>query len=44
MFKNMKFDKNENVCPDLKNLIKFLRKFNEKEGMFTSALCDLIKN
>jgi len=40
----MKFDKNENVCPDLKNLIKFLRKFNEKEGMFTSALCDLIKN
>jgi hypothetical protein len=26
------------------NLIKFLRKINHKEGAFTSALCELIKN
>jgi hypothetical protein len=43
-FKNMKFNVKSNVCADPTNLIKFLQKFNEKEGTFTSALCDLIKN
>jgi hypothetical protein len=29
---------------DLPNFIKFSQKINHKEGAFTSALCDLIKN
>ncbi len=33
-----------NVFTDPQNLIKFLRKFNHREGAFTSTLCDLIKN
>jgi hypothetical protein len=43
-FKNMKFVNKPNVCMDPKNLIKLSRKLNEKEGLFTSPLCDLIKN
>jgi hypothetical protein len=43
-FLNMKFDKKQNICADPNNLIKSLQKINQKEGTFTSALCDLIKN
>ncbi len=33
-----------NVFLDPRNLIKFSRKINHSEGVFTSALCELIKN
>ena len=43
-FKNMKLSVKPNICVDPKNLIKFSPRFNKEEGMFTSPLCDLIKN
>jgi hypothetical protein len=33
-----------NAFLDPQNLIKFLQKINHREGVFTSALCELIKN
>jgi hypothetical protein len=33
-----------NVFMDPQNFIKFLQKINHREGAFTSALCELIKN
>jgi hypothetical protein len=38
------FARKTNVFMDLQNLIKFLQIFNHREGGFTSALCELIKN
>jgi hypothetical protein len=38
------FARQTNIFTDPRNLIKFSRKFNHREGAFTSALCELIKN
>jgi hypothetical protein len=38
------FSRHTNIFSDPKNLIKFSQKINHKEGAFTSALCELIKN